>query len=193
MIKFGITGGIGSGKTVVSEVLQLYNIPVYIADTESKILTDNSPVIRKKLIDLFGMEIYDGSRLNKSLLASYIFNDKEKLLEVNNIIHPEVYKDFTQWCTKHINKKIVALESAILFESGFNKVVDKAIMVYSPMEMRINRVIHRDNISREKVLERIKSQMPDEKKAELSDFVIVNDNSKSIILQVREIIEQFSN
>lgn len=190
MIKLGITGGIGSGKTVVSEILYLYGISVYIADAESKILTNVSPVIRKKLINLFGRDIYIGEQLNKSLLASHIFNDKEKLHTVNNIIHPEVYKHFDEWCTSHSNRKIVALESAILFESGFNKVVDKVITVYTPLEIRIMRVMDRDNISREKVLDRIKNQMPDEEKINLSDFVIVNDDTQSVLEQVKNMLNQ---
>lgn len=190
MIKLGITGGIGSGKTVVSDLLQICRIPVYIADVESKILTNTSSVIREKLIELFGNDIYNGFQLNKSLLASYIFNDKEKLQAVNNIIHPEVYKHFQKWCIDNNNCKIVAMESAILFESGFNKYVDKVIMVYTPLEIRIKRVMERDSISRDKVLERIKNQMPDKNKAEQSDFVIVNDNTESLILQVQKILKQ---
>jgi len=193
MIKLGINGGIGSGRTVVSEILSLHGIPVYIADTESKMLTDISPVIRKKLIELFGEDIYNGDYLNRALLASHIFNDKDKLQAVNNIIHPEVYKHFGEWCAGYSKKRIVAMESAILFESGFNKVVNKTIMVYAPLDVRIRRVMERDNISEEKVLARISSQMPDEKKAELSDFVIVNDDTKSLLIQVEEILKQLNN
>jgi dephospho-CoA kinase len=193
MIKLGITGGIGSGKTVVCEILSLHGVPVYIADVESKILTDISPVIRKKLIELFGEDIYNGEYLNRSLLASYIFNDKDKLQAVNNIIHPEVYKHFGEWCASHSKKRLVAMESAILFESGFNKVVNKTIMVYAPLDIRVKRVMERDNIPEEKVLARIGSQMPDEKKAELSDFVIVNDDTKSLLVQVKEILQQLNN
>lgn len=193
MIKLGITGGIGSGKTIVSDLLSLHGIPVYIADTESKILTDSSPVIRRKLIDVFGEKIYNNGLLDRKLLASYIFSDKEKLQIVNHIIHPVVYKHFDEWCAIHSHKKIVALESAILFESGFDKVVDKSIMVYTPLEMRVKRVMERDNISEEKVLSRINSQMQDEEKVKLSDFVIVNDNKESLILQVREMLQQLDN
>lgn len=193
MIKLGITGGIGSGKTIVSDLLSLHGIPVYIADTESKILTDSSPVIRRKLIDVFGEKIYNNGLLDRKLLASYIFSDKEKLQIVNHIIHPVVYKHFDEWCAIHSHKKIVALESAILFESGFDKVVNKSIMVYTPLEMRVKRVMERDNISEEKVLSRINSQMQDEEKVKLSDFVIVNDNKESLILQVREMLQQLDN
>ena len=190
MTVLGITGGIGSGKSVVSQLLSLNGISVYIADTESKRLVSTSPAIREKLIHLFGEEIYAGGVLNKPLLASYIFNDKKVLETVNAIIHPEVGKDFQQWLQLHNRYDIVAQESAILFESGFNRFVDKVIMVYTPLEIRIRRVMERDNITRDKVLERIQNQMTDEEKAKLSDFVIVNDGTKSLIGEVFNILQQ---
>jgi dephospho-CoA kinase len=190
MTVLGITGGIGSGKSVVSQLLSLNGISVYIADTESKRLVSTSPAIREKLIHLFGEEIYAGGVLNKPFLASYIFNDKKVLETVNAIIHPEVGKDFQQWLQLHNRYDIVAQESAILFESGFNRLVDKVIMVYTPLEIRIRRVMERDNITRDKVLERIQSQMTDEEKVKLSDFVIVNDGTKSLIGEVFNILQQ---
>lgn len=190
MIKLGITGGIGSGKSTVSEIFSICGIPVYIADIESKKLVVSSPVIQQKLTQLFGEELYTGGTLNKALLASHIFNDKNKLEAVNAIIHPEVGNDFNNWIKKHIEYPIVAHEAAILFESGFDKMMDKVVMVYTPLEIRIQRTMLRDNISREKVLERIQNQMPDEEKAKLSDYVIVNDNTISLIGQVTSIIKQ---
>jgi len=192
MIVAGITGGIGSGKSTVSKLFELCGVPVYIADAESKRLVATSPAIREKLTGLFGEELYEGGTLNKALLASHIFNDKQKLEAVNTIIHPVVAEDFRQWVQSHKDKgyEVVAHEAAILFESGFNKLMDKTIMVYTPLEMRIARAMARDNTSREKVLERIQNQMPDEEKAELSDFVIVNDNKHSLIEQVVNIINQ---
>lgn len=193
MIKLGITGGIGSGKSTVSEIFSLYDVPVYIADIESKRLVATSSVIREKLIQLFGDELYDGNVLNKALLASHIFNDKEKLETVNAIIHPEVGKDFNLWLQRHSQYKIVAHEAAILFESGFDKMMDKVVMVYTPLEVRIQRTMLRDNLPLEKVVERIQNQMPDEEKVKLSDFVIVNDNTKSLIEQVTAVLEQLNN
>ncbi|NDV94946.1 dephospho-CoA kinase [Dysgonomonas sp. 521] len=193
MIKLGITGGIGSGKSTVSEIFSLCGVPVYIADIESKRLVATSPIIREKLIQLFGDELYDGNVLNKALLASHIFNDKEKLETVNAIIHPEVGKDFNRWLQRHSLCKIVAHEAAILFESGFDKMMDKVVMVYTPLEVRIQRTMLRDNLPREKVVERIQNQMPDEEKLKLSDFVIVNDNTKSLIEQVTTVLEQLDN
>lgn len=193
MIKLGITGGIGSGKSTISEIFSLCGVPVYIADTESKRLVATSSVIRDKLIHLFGEELYAGGVLNKPLLASHIFNDKKKLETVNTIIHPEVANDFNQWVQRHSECDMVAHEAAILFESGFNRLMDKMVMVYTPLELRIQRTMQRDNISREKVLERIQNQMPDEEKAKLSDYIIVNDNTKSLIEQVTSVIQQLRN
>lgn len=185
MLKLGITGGIGSGKSTVSQLLELLSIPVYYADIESKRLTATSSVIKEKLIDAFGSEIYSGGGgiLNKPLLASLIFNDKKKLKTVNEIIHPEVIKDFINWAERHKTYPIIAHEAAILFESGLNIYMDKTVLVYTPLDIRINRVMQRDNISKEKVLERINNQMSDEDKIKLSDYVIYNDNNHSLISQ----------
>lgn len=185
----GVTGGIGSGKSTVSKLLTLYGVPVYVADVESKILTANSPVIRTRLINAFGKELYQDSILNKQLFANIIFNDSNKLALANSIIHPEVEKHFREWCLKYSNYPIVAQESAILFESGFNTLVDKIVMVYTPLEERIERVMRRDNISRERVLERINSQMSDEEKAQKADFIIRNDEEVFLIPQVESLLE----
>ncbi len=190
MIKLGITGGIGSGKSTVSDIFKLIGIPVYIADIESKRLTATSSIIKTKLIELFGEHLYDGDTLNKQLLASYIFNDKEKLAAVNSIIHPEVFKHFSEWVELHHKKSIIAAESAILYESGMDRFIDRIVMVYTPIEERISRVMKRDNISRDKVLERISSQIPDEEKAKHADFVIYNDETRSLIQQCQAIIDK---
>ena len=188
MIKLGITGGIGSGKSTVSEIIKLLDVPVYIADIESKKITESSPVIRKKLIEAFGEDLYDGEKLNKPLLASYIFNDKQKLTITNSIIHPKVDKDFCRWVEDQNSMPVVAVETAILFESGMNRFTNKVLMVYTPLEERIRRTMLRDKTSRQKVEERISSQMPDEKKAEMADYIIYNDEKKSLIQQCIDLI-----
>ena len=183
MIKIGITGGIGSGKSVVASLLALSGVPVYIADEESKWLTNNSPVIREKLTALFGPEIYTNEGLNKKLLASHIFNNPEQLQQVNQIIHPEVNRHFSAWVERQTSP-LCAIESAILFESGFNRVVDTTLMVYAPMEVRIKRALERDVVSREEVIRRIESQLSDEVKKEKSDYVVFNDGKQALLPQI---------
>ena len=165
MIKIGITGGIGSGKSVVASLLALSGVPVYIADEESKWLTNNSPVIREKLTALFGPEIYTNEGLNKKLLASHI----------------------SAWVERQTSP-LCAIESAILFESGFYKVVDISLMVYAPRELRIERALGRDSASREEIERRINSQMSDEEKKDRSDYVIYNDNRQALIPQVGKLL-----
>ena len=129
MVKIGITGGIGSGKSVVATLLRLYGIPVYIADEESKRLTNSSPVIRRALVDLVGEAVYDADgKLDKPRLANFIFGQPEHLARVNAIIHPEVNRDFLDWSERQ-EKAFCAIESAILFESGFDRIVDVKLMV----------------------------------------------------------------
>lgn len=188
MIKLGITGGIGSGKSTISDVLKLLDIPVYIADIESKKLTETSSVIREKLIAFLGADLYENNQLNKKLLASIIFNDKTKLAKVNSIIHPEVDKHYTEWVNNHKNYKIVGLETAILYESNMVRLTDKTLVVYTPLEDRIRRTMLRDGSTREQVIERINNQMPDEEKIKLADFIIYNNEKQSIIEQTEKII-----
>lgn len=192
MIKLAITGGIGSGKSVVSEILKLYGIPVYIADDESKRLTESSEEIREKLTEKFGNDIYEGGKLNKPLLASIIFNDKEKLKTVNSIIHPVVRADLSEWLESYADSKIIASESAILFESGFNAMFDKVITVYTPLEIRIKRIMSRNNTSYDNAKQRIESQMSDEEKVKLSDFVIDNSGNISLLQQIESVLTKLN-
>jgi dephospho-CoA kinase len=192
MIKIGITGGIGSGKSIIATLLSMHEIPVYIADEESKRLAATSPIIKERLIALFGNNMYTDKGLDKALLASYIFNNPEYLKQVNAIIHPEVNKHFTQWVKKS-NRKICAMESAILFESGFDSIVDIRLMVYAPLELRISRVLKRDNSTQEEIIRRINNQLSDETKKECSDYVILNDDIHALIPQVNKFLSEIRN
>ncbi|MDH6534509.1 dephospho-CoA kinase [Parabacteroides sp. 52] len=188
MIKVGLTGGIGSGKTVVASLLELMGIPVYIADEESKRLTDTSPSIHDKLTAIFGENIYTSSGLDRKLLASYIFNDTELLHAVNQIIHPEVNRHFLNWAAQQTTD-ICVIESAILFESGFDKIVDIRLMVYAPLEIRITRACQRNSdISPQEIKKRIENQLPDEQKKEWADYTILNDNITALTPQVQDFI-----
>ncbi len=186
MIKIGITGGIGGGKSVVSSLFKLLEIPVYVADQESKKLTESSPEIRKALISRFGDHLYTGNTLDKKLLASLIFSDQDNLSFVNSVIHPVVLQDFLQW-TQNQQAPVVVMESAILFESGFNAGMDRIVTVKAPIEIRLKRVLERDGYSKQQVLERMAAQLSDEEKCRKSDFVIDNDDQKALIPQVEKI------
>lgn len=187
-IKIGITGGIGSGKSVVSRMLEIMGVPVYISDSEAKRLTQTDPCIREELIALLGGEVYADGGLNKSLLASYLFGSPEHARQVNGIIHPRVKEDFRIWTRRHADSRIVGIESAILIEAGFASEVDKIVLVYAPEEVRIRRAVARDASSREAIRRRIASQMSDEKKREQADFVIMNDGETPLIPQIVQLI-----
>lgn len=189
--KIGITGGIGSGKSLISELLEIIGIPVFIADIEAKRITATSESVKSRLIELFGKELYPEGILDKKLFASIIFNDKTALLQANEIIHPEVRTYFRKWVEKQ-TVPLVAIESAILFEGGFSGELDQIINVTAPPNTRITRVMKRDNISEMKVLERITNQLPEEERIRQSDYIIVNDDIKPIIPQVLNILSHIS-
>ena len=185
MITIGLTGGIGSGKSVVASLLELYGMSVYIADEESKRLLTSSPLIRERLTTLLGSSIYDDNGLNRRLMASLIFNDAKLLEQVNAVIHPEVARHFKAWMSRQTTNFVV-LESAILFESGFNRLIDICMLVYAPHELRIKRVMARDKITETEVLQRMQHQIPDEEKRILSDYVIHNDDRHALVPQIEK-------
>ena len=187
MITIGLTGGIGSGKSVVASLFETYGMSVYIADTESKRLLNSSPLIREQLTALLGSSIYDDAGgLNRRLMASLIFNDAKLLEQVNAVIHPEVARHFKAWTSRQTTNFVV-LESAILFESGLNHFVDRCMLVYAPRELRIKRVMARDKITEREVLQRMQHQIPDEEKSVLADYVIHNDDMHALIPQIEKI------
>jgi dephospho-CoA kinase len=188
-IKIGITGGIGSGKSVVSHLLETMGVPVYIADDEAKKMTSSDNEIKQKLIHLLGEEVFTNGELNKKLLGTYLFADPEHAKTVNGIIHPRVKEDFISWVSKYNDFPIVAIESAILIEAGFADEVDIIVMVYAPLELRLERLVKRDySFTKEQIIMRIQSQMNDEEKKAMADFVIVNDEEKPVIPQIIELM-----
>ncbi|MDR3226204.1 MAG: dephospho-CoA kinase [Prevotellaceae bacterium] len=190
MLKIGLTGGIGSGKTLVSKVFNTIGVPVFCADTEAKKIYADIEV-RNQIIDIFGKQIYiSDTDIDKQLLASKIFNDKNLLEKVNNIIHPAVHKHFEKWLTQQKSPYIIH-EAAILFESGFDKFMDKIIVVNAPQDLRIARVMARDNQSYQQIIKRMENQLTDEERNIRANFII--DNYMNIpllpqILKIHEII-----
>lgn len=190
MTVIGLTGGIGSGKSTVSRLFEAMGIPVYIADTESKRLTESSPVIKEKLTERFGMDLYAAGKLNKTLLSSLIFENENNRNFVNSVIHPEVWIDFERWKAQHTNSPVLIIETALLFETGYSETVDIAVTVAAPEELRISRLICREGWSRQEILSRIRSQFPEEEKIRRSNYVIYNDDRQAVIPQVEKILKE---
>jgi dephospho-CoA kinase len=193
MIKVGLTGGIGSGKTMVCRVFESLGVPVYYADLSARFLVDNRQDIRDELIALLGKDIYDKQGLNRPLFSSRVFQHKQLLEKANYIIHPKVRDDFYQWAEKYRDLDYVIEEAAILFESGGNRMMDKCITVIAPLEIRMERVMKRAGMTRERILDIMNNQWPDEEKAILSDFVITNDEKSLILPQLLLIHQEFIN
>lgn len=188
MLKIGITGGIGSGKTTVCEIFKLLGIPVFHADEEAGNLQNNDSPIKKRLAELFGRQIYspDGL-LDRKKLAGVIFNDTKALAEVNAIIHPAVRQCFQMWTLNHQDAPYVLYEAAILLESGYVSDFDRNILVLADEKDRIERVIRRDHTTELLVRQRIINQMPDIQKIKLVDYVIKNNNQKLLFPQIIEL------
>lgn len=190
MTCIGLTGGIGSGKTIVARIFETMSYPVYYTDKEAKRIMSESAVVSRRLKDRFGEDIYTGRELNRKRLAEIIFTDKESMTFINAVVHPEVKHDFIQWKEANKAEAITLVESAILFETGFDQLVDTTVTVTAPLEIRIKRVMQRDLASRESVLHRIESQMPEEERIILSQHVIVNDDFSPLLPQVESIISR---
>lgn len=171
----GLTGGIGSGKTTVSNMFKDLGIPVYIADVEAKTLMNTSAVIKRKLTDLFGPMAYQNNELNRDYISSKIFSDKVYLEKMNAIIHPKVAEHFKQWLQKQTSLYVIK-EAAIIFEHNTQSQYDSIITVIADKEARINRILKRDTTTKDKILSIMKHQLSDEDKVKMSDFVILNDN-----------------
>lgn len=186
----GITGGIGCGKSFVSSILkECYSIPVYDCDSEAKRLMSSDEGIREKLIGLVGEEVYSGEVLNRKLLADFLFSNADNAQCVNAIVHPAVWSDFLRWA-KDQRCPLVALESAILFECGFNARMDYVLFVDAPEDVRLHRAMQRDSASEEQIRARMNMQHPEEYR-QLSDFIV--DNSRSDDKSLLEVLNRILN
>ena len=192
MIKVGITGGIGSGKSVVSDVIRLLGYPVYNSDIRAKELSDTNPIIRQSLVALFGPAIYTDNHLNRPLLESHLFQDSAQRKAVNAIIHPVVFADFNKWCAMQ-HTALVFAESAILVESGFSALMDKMIVVDAPHKLRLQRVVERDVVTMEQAQKRMEAQMDSVDLCKRADYVIYNDNEHLLISQIVDTINKLVN
>ncbi|MEI7523168.1 MAG: dephospho-CoA kinase [Mariniphaga sp.] len=188
MRKIGITGGIGSGKTTVCEIFKLLGIPIFHADQEAKYLQNNDLIIKNQIIKLFGEDIYTSEEiLDRQKLATIIFNNKQALFAINEIIHPAVRQRFQNWTEKFQAVPYSLYEAAILFESGYASDFDLNILVLANEKLRIERVINRDGTTEEIVKQRIRNQIPDNEKIKLADFIIENNADNLLIPQILKI------
>ena len=187
MKKIGITGGIGVGKTYVSNILRKMNYPVYNSDVMAKELLENDDNLMSLIKNNFGDKIYSDNKINKTLVASLIFSNDDLLRKFNSIVHPYVFEDFKKWC-KNQQSSIIFKEAAILFESDAVKDLDCVICVTANKDIRIKRIISRDNKTVDEIGRIMSKQMDQQKKEELSDYVITNNGDSSILLQIDKIL-----
>ncbi|MEE0990337.1 MAG: dephospho-CoA kinase [Paludibacteraceae bacterium] len=192
MIKVGITGGIGSGKTHICKLLELMNFSVFYSDAEAKKIQNTNAYVRSKLTELYGEEAYTEEGLNRKFIAEIIFNNPSAKKQLEEIIHPKVAETFATWCEEKAStdEKIVFIESAILYESGFDKMVDKVIVVYADEDVRIERSMRRDGADRTAIEERIKNQCSDKEKCNKADFVLHNNPNDYINKQLLNIVKE---
>lgn len=186
MLKVGVTGGIGSGKSTVCQVFRTLGIPVFNADDAAKWLMENDAKLVSGIKALFGEAAYENSKLNRPFIAAQAFNDREKLQALNALTHPATIAYGKRWMEEQTTPYAIK-EAALFFESGSDKEVDVMIGVYAPQEVRIARAMKRDHISREQVLERLSKQMNEEEKMSRCKYVIINDDTKAVIPQVLEL------
>lgn len=189
MKKIGLTGGIGAGKSIVAQILTTMGFPVFYSDQVGKELMVSDQGVITKVKVLFGEEAYQNNQLNRAYIAQRVFNDETLKTELNAIVHPAVRNTFSEWQSK-LKCDLCFNEAAILFETGAYKLYDKNILVTAPEEIRIKRVMSRDQTSRKQIADRIKNQWSDSEKTKFSDFLIVNDNLTLLVPQVEMILSE---
>lgn len=192
MLKVGLTGGIGSGKSLITGMFELLGVPVTHADAAAKYLMEEDESLKASIVNLFGEEVYKNGRLNRPFLASLVFSNKQKLEALNALVHPATVAYGKKWFEEQ-KAPYVIKEAAIFFESGTYVEMDKMIGVYAPVELRLQRAMERDSVSEEEVKRRMRSQMGEEEKMSRCDYVIYNDGSRSVIQQVLKLHETLMN
>lgn len=195
MLRIGVTGGIGSGKTVVCRVFEALGVPVYYTDLRTRGIQIFDEEVVEGIKKLFGEDAYSSPlRLNKEFIAGKVFEDKEKLEKLNALVHPKVFEDFEEWCYDNKHHPYIVKESALSFETGIYKKLDKTILVTAPENIRIKRVLARDTFRTEgNIKSIIDKQMPEEEKMKLANYVFINDNSTLLLPEILKLHHTFSN
>lgn len=192
MIKVGITGGIGSGKTTVCRVFELLGIPVFYADNVAKTIMQTDSQLKNEILNTFGPESYsvDG-QLNRPYISSIVFKDQSQLNKLNALVHPAVFRAFDRWIAEQKDVPYILKEAALLYESESYKMCDLSILVISPESTRISRIKARDHISEEEIMLRMKRQFSDEQKMKLANHILINDENRLLIPQILDLHQQF--
>lgn len=192
MLKIGLTGGMGSGKTTVCRMFEVLGIPVFYADETAKSLMKTDLLLKQNIIKGFGVDSYsDKGELNRKYISSLVFNNKLELDKLNAMVHPAVFRAFDSWVLKQTASPYVIKEAALLFESDSHKMCDQSVLIKSPEALRIQRIIKRDVTTQEEAKLRMIRQFSDERKEEMADHVILNDEQNLIIPQVLDLHQQF--
>jgi len=189
ILKLGVTGGIGSGKTTICKVFAVLGIPVFSADDEAKRIQDNDRDLQIKINSIAGKDLFPGGKLDRPEMAKLIFSNKDLLEKVNSIVHPAVFRSYNEWVKKQDSPYCI-MEAAILFESGAFRLMDRIVTVITPMEERIERLVRGNKLSKEQIVERINNQIDDESRVKRSDFVISNSENDMIVPAIIEIHEE---
>lgn len=189
----GVTGGIGSGKSMVCRLFECLDIPVYYADSRAKWLTNHDPEIREKVVALLGPEAYDSEgQYNARFVASSVFNDEPLLKDLNAIIHPVVLRDTKEWVSRHAGSPYVVKEAAIMAKAGQANAVDYVVVVEAPVELRVQRILQRDKRTENEIRAIIERQVSDESRREIADYIVSNDDDSALIPQVLHLHEIFA-
>jgi dephospho-CoA kinase len=188
LLKVGITGGMGSGKSTVAKIIQLLGYPVYNSEIQARSLMNSDNQLMSEISAIFGDNIYDTTGLNRKEIARRVFTNSNLLKKLEAVVHPAVEKHFNNWCENQ-NSQIVFKEAAILFETGAYKMLDTVICVTAPEDVRIKRIMNRDGLTQGEVMNRLKFQWDDEKKLALSEFAIYANDNHSVIKQVITIVD----
>ncbi|MFT5668441.1 MAG: dephospho-CoA kinase [Vicingaceae bacterium] len=194
MLKIGITGGIGSGKSTVCNILKNLGVPVFTSDDVGKFLLNNDDYLKTQIKKIFDRDMYTSTgRLDRERMAKLVFNNPDELEKLNELVHPKVKAEFDSWCKKNEKRPYVVKEAAILFETGMYRELDKMITVFCPIEERIRRITKRDSTTKGQIEKRMTQQITDDERNKLADYIIMNDGIEDLLPQVMELHELLLN